>query len=50
MPVKETVDQQLEQMLEYFEKPCVCWTGFACILPIEDASELKWILLDVEEA
>ena len=22
----------------------------ACVLPIEDPSELKWILLDVEEA
>ena len=50
MSVKETVDQQLEQILEHFKKPCVYWVDFACILPIEDPSELKWVLLDVEEA
>jgi len=50
MPVKETTDQQLKQILEHFEKPCVYWAGFACILPIENPSELKWVLLDVEEA
>jgi len=48
---KETTEQQqLEQLLEQFAKPCVYWAGFACILPIEDPSELRWVLLDVEEA
>ena len=51
MPVKETPDQhQLEQLLEQLGKPCVHWADFACILAIEDLNELKWVLLDVEEA
>ena len=50
MPAKETTEQQLEQIWEQFNKPCVYWVDFACILPIEDPSEIKWILLDVEEA
>jgi len=51
MPAKETPEQkQLEQLLEQLNKPCVHWTDFACIMPIEDPSELKWIHLDLEEA